>query len=125
MLLAHKLAFGGNAWVRCGHCKTWEEVNLANLIIQKGALFSLWNRRPSCKKCGFGLSFHAHHAPNARVILLITDDPAYTNEIHLRYELDRRRRLGIRIPKNWEAVDPPEPYSDDHPPAIRRTTDQS
>jgi hypothetical protein len=100
-LLAHKVADGGGCWVRCGKCNTWDEVDLAGLVIKRGPLLSLWNRSPRCPKCGGRLSFHAHHAPNARVIPLQTDEADYTDEIHKRYEMDRRRRLRIRIPPEW------------------------
>lgn len=102
-LLAHKVAEGGDCWVHCSRCKLWEPVDLAKLVIKRGPLFSLWNRRPTCPKCkNHRVSFHAHHAPGARVIPLLTDDPHYTDDLHRAYEVDRRRRLGIRIPPGWD-----------------------
>lgn len=95
-LLAHKVAEGGNVWVSCGRCKKWEPIDLANLVIKRNPLFSLWNRHPKCPDCGTPLNFHAHHAPGARVIPLHTDDPHQTDELHKAWERERRRMLGIR-----------------------------
>lgn len=95
-LLAHKVSEGGNVWVSCSRCGTWEPVDLAKLVIKRNPLFSLWNRRPPCPGCGQPLSFHAHHAPGARVIPLFTDDPHQTDDLHAAWERERRRMLGVK-----------------------------
>lgn len=94
-LLAHKVADGGGAWVSCSRCRTWEPLDLAKLVIRRNPLFSLWNRRPPCPKCGERLSFHGHHAPGARVIPFFTDDPRLTDDLHRAWERERRRLIGL------------------------------
>lgn len=95
-LLAHKVAEGGNVWVSCTCCKRWDPVDLPKLVIAKNPLFSLWNRRPPCPGCGRPLSFHGHHAPGARVIPFITDDPHQTHDLHSAWERERRRLMGLK-----------------------------
>jgi hypothetical protein len=94
-LLAFQVAEGGGAWVCCSRCKTWEPVDLAKLIIKRNPLFSLWDRRPPCPTCKSPLSFHAHHAPAARVIPLHNEDPAQSADLHRAWERERRRAVGI------------------------------
>jgi hypothetical protein len=95
-LLAHKVADGGNVWVSCTRCKVWEPIDLPALVIKRNPLFSLWNRRPRCPGCREPLSLHAHHAPGARVIPLLTDDPRQTDDLHRAWERERRRMIGIK-----------------------------
>jgi hypothetical protein len=94
-LLAHKVADGGGVWVACGPCNTWEPVNLARIILAKGPLYSLWNRRTPCPTCKTPMTFHAHHAPGSPVIPLTTDDPRYTDDLHRAAERERRRMIGM------------------------------
>jgi hypothetical protein len=67
----------------CQHCKTWEPVDLAALIIKHTPLFSLWNtshqNRPAC---GARLSFHAQPSKGRPVIVLGTSDPTQTDDLH-------------------------------------------
>jgi hypothetical protein len=93
-LLAHQVAEGGGTWASCSGCGTWKPVDPAGLIIEKGPLLSLWNRRPPCRQCGRSISFHAQHAPGARVIPLLTDDPHQTDDLHRAYDRERRRERG-------------------------------
>lgn len=95
-LLAHQIAESGGVWVSCTYCKRWDPVDLSKLILKRNPLFSLWNRRPPCPTCGRRLSFHAHHAPGAPVIPLITDDPHQTDDLHRAWERERRRLIGLR-----------------------------
>ena len=94
-LLAHKVAEEGNACVCCQRCGTWEPVDLAKVVIARNPLFSRWKRRPPCPACGQPVSFHARHAPGARVIPLLTDDPHQTDELHQAWKREWRRMLGI------------------------------
>lgn len=96
MLLAHKLKDGGETYVSCTTCKLWQPVDLARLIIERGALVSLWNRRPTCTGCGNRLTFMATWAPGHRVIPLITDDPHQTDDLHRAWLREFRRMKGFR-----------------------------
>lgn len=93
-LLAYQVSEGGGVWVSCNRCGIWKSVNLTKLVIEKNPLLSLWNRRPICKGCKMPLTFHARHAPGARVIPLITDEPDYTNDLHRAWKREQRRLQG-------------------------------
>ena len=95
-LLAHEVSEGGGCWVSCGYCKTWTKVDLAKLVIKMNPLASLWNRHPPCPTCAKPMTFHAVHAPNARVIPLQTDDPRYTDDLHAAWKREKRRLQGLR-----------------------------
>ena len=94
-LLAHQVTSEGGAWVSCSRCGTWDKLDLAKLVIDRGPLLSLWNRAPRCKRCGNAHTFHGHHSLGTPVIPFRTDDPHQTDDLHRAYERERRRMAGM------------------------------
>lgn len=80
---------GCEAWIVCSRCKTRDPVDLFALAQRYGPLFSLWNRRPPCPKCGDGRFFTSHHSKGAFVWPMTTDLLVTTEELHEIYERTR------------------------------------
>ncbi len=83
-MLAHT-PDGCEAWIVCSRCKTTEAVDLFKLAQRYGPLFSLWNRRPPCPRCGDERFFTSHHSSGAFVWPMTTDEPWLTNDLHEVY----------------------------------------
>jgi hypothetical protein len=85
-MLGH-VPLGAETWLNCARqCSARELVDLSLLVRERGPLFSLWNRRPKCPRCGGERFFTGHHTSGAFVTPFVTDDPAQTDDLHAIYE---------------------------------------
>jgi hypothetical protein len=73
-------------WIVCSRCKTNDLVDVFKLSEKYGPLWSPWNRRPPCPKCGDPRFFTGHHNSADFVRPLFTEEPGYTDDLHEIYE---------------------------------------
>lgn len=83
-------------YVGCSRCQTRDRLTptkLAELLLEKGPLYSLWNRRPKCRTCG-GERYYSGSSggPGAIVFPLATDaDNVSVVSIHEAWRQERQR----------------------------------